>query len=134
MQGVDHLDLTDNELAKSHIRYMIGGRSSDVSNERLYRLWFPERPGALTQFLVTMGERWNISLFHYRNQGSDFGRVLIGLEVPPPWMMLLLVLFCLSLDIILEKRQIILLISCSCKILFVCLLKNPDLLMQFGGF
>ena len=81
--GVDHLDLTDNELAKSHIRYMIGGRSSDVSNERLYRLWFPERPGALTQFLVTMGERWNISLFHYRNQGSDFGRVLIGLEVPP---------------------------------------------------
>lgn len=81
--GFDHSDLTDDDLAKTHIRYMIGGRYSDVSNERLYRFWFPERPGALTQFLVTMGERWNISLFHYRNQGADFGRVLIGLEVPP---------------------------------------------------
>lgn len=80
--GFEHSDLTDDDLAKTHIRYMIGGRSGDVVDERLYRFWFPERPGALTRFLVTMGGKWNISLFHYRNQGGDFGRVLMGMEVP----------------------------------------------------
>lgn len=75
-------DLTDNELAKTHIRYMVGGRSSDVVNEVLFRFWFPERPGALGRFLSHMGEQWNISLFHYRAQGGDYGRVLVGLEIP----------------------------------------------------
>jgi threonine dehydratase len=76
------VDLTDNELAKDHIRYMVGGRSPVVHNERLLRFWFPERPGALARFLATMGADWNISLFHYRMHGGDFGRVLIGLELP----------------------------------------------------
>lgn len=81
--GFDGLDLTDNELAKTHIRYMVGGRSPEAGNEVLYRFWFPERPGALARFLGSMGESWNISLFHYRMQGGDYGRVLIGLEIPP---------------------------------------------------
>ncbi|WP_432822996.1 threonine ammonia-lyase, biosynthetic [Trichloromonas sp.] len=81
-KGFHNVDLTDNELAKTHIRYMVGGRSVDVGREVLYRFWFPERPGALTRFLGTMGESWNISLFHYRLQGGDYGRVLIGLEIP----------------------------------------------------
>jgi len=76
-------DLTDNELAKLHIRYMVGGHARDVKRERLCRFEFPERPGALLQFLDTLGGKWNISLFHYRNHGSDFGRVLAALEVPP---------------------------------------------------
>ena len=80
--GFESLDLTDNELAKTHIRYMVGGRSAEVGNELLYRFWFPERPGALGRFLASMGADWNISLFHYRNQGGDYGRVLIGLEIP----------------------------------------------------
>jgi threonine dehydratase len=80
--GFMNIDLTDNELAKTHVRYMVGGRSSDVSHERLFRFWFPERPGALARFLESMGAGWNISLFHYRMQGGDFGRVLIGLEIP----------------------------------------------------
>ena len=80
--GFENLDLTDNDLAKTHVRYMVGGRSTDVCNEVLYRFWFPERPGALGKFLATMGADWNISLFHYRMQGGDFGRVLIGLELP----------------------------------------------------
>jgi threonine dehydratase len=80
--GFPAVDLTDNELAKDHVRYMVGGRSPVVSNERLLRFWFPERPGALTRFLATMGADWNISLFHYRLHGGDFGRVLIGLELP----------------------------------------------------
>jgi threonine dehydratase len=80
--GFAAVDLTDNELAKDHVRYMVGGRSPVVSNERLLRFWFPERPGALTRFLATMGADWNISLFHYRLHGGDFGRVLIGLELP----------------------------------------------------
>jgi len=80
--GFYNIDLTDNELAKTHIRYMVGGRSAEVGREVLYRFWFPERPGALTRFLGTMGENWNISLFHYRLQGGDYGRVLIGLEIP----------------------------------------------------
>lgn len=80
--GYANIDLTDNELAKTHIRYMVGGRSAAVNNERLFRFWFPETPGALVRFLdATRGER-NISLFHYRMQGGDFGRVLIGLEFP----------------------------------------------------
>jgi threonine dehydratase len=75
-------DMTDNEMAKLHIRYMVGGRSLNVTNERLFRLRFPERAGSLLQFLETLGNRWNISLFHYRNHGSDFGRVLLGVQVP----------------------------------------------------
>ncbi len=68
-------------MAKLHVRHMVGGRAPDVRNERLCRFEFPERPGALTQFLDKMGGRWNISLFHYRNHGADFGRVLAGFEV-----------------------------------------------------
>ena len=81
-QGFENIDLTDNELAKTHVRYMVGGRSPDVHGERLFRFWFPERPGALARFLASMGADWNISLFHYRIQGGDFGRVLVGLEIP----------------------------------------------------
>ena len=81
-QGFNNIDLTNNELAKTHLRYMIGGRSAEATRERLFRFWFPERPGALTQFLADMGADWNISLFQYRNQGGQFGRVLIGLEIP----------------------------------------------------
>jgi len=76
------VDLTDNEMAKMHIRYMVGGRGVGVSNERLFRFEFPERPGALLRFLDRMGERWNISLFHYRNHGAAYGRVLVGIQVP----------------------------------------------------
>ena len=81
-QGYETADLTDNELAKLHVRYMVGGHARGVKRERLCRFEFPERPGALLQFLDTLGGRWNISLFHYRNHGSDFGRVLAALEVP----------------------------------------------------
>jgi threonine dehydratase len=81
-EGFENVDLTDNDLAKTHIRYMVGGRSLSVSREVLFRFWFPERPGALARFLVSMGANWNISLFHYRAQGGDYGRVLIGLEIP----------------------------------------------------
>ena len=76
------MDLTGDEVAKLHIRYMVGGRSSSAQDERLYRFEFPERPGALMDFLDRLGGRWNISLFHYRNHGADFGRVLAGFEVP----------------------------------------------------
>ncbi|MBM9604725.1 threonine ammonia-lyase, biosynthetic [Desulfopila inferna] len=80
--GYENIDLTDNSLAKTHIRYMVGGRSQEVQNERLFRFWFPETPGALVKFLdATRGAR-NISLFHYRMQGGDYGRVLVGLEFP----------------------------------------------------
>jgi len=79
--GYETEDLTDNEMAKLHVRHMVGGRAPDVRHERLCRFEFPERPGALTQFLETLGGRWNISLFHYRNHGADFGRVLAGFEV-----------------------------------------------------
>jgi threonine dehydratase len=82
--GYDAVDLTDNEMAKLHVRHMVGGRAPDVRNERLCRFEFPERPGALTQFLEKLGGRWNISLFHYRNHGADFGRVLAGFEVEEP--------------------------------------------------
>jgi threonine dehydratase len=80
--GFDTLDLTTNELAKEHIRHMVGGRSELARDERLYRFIFPERPGALMRFLSTMHPDWNISLFHYRNQGADYGRILVGLQVP----------------------------------------------------
>lgn len=78
--GYKNLDITDNSLAKTHIRYMVGGKSDAVDQERLFRFWFPETPGALTRFLRATRGRHNISLFHYRAQGGDFGRVLIGLE------------------------------------------------------
>ena len=75
-------DMTDNEMAKLHVRYMVGGHGNGVKNERLFRFEFPERPGALLRFLNYMGERWNISLFHYRNHGAAYGRVLAGIQVP----------------------------------------------------
>jgi threonine dehydratase len=76
------LDLTHDELAKEHIRHMVGGHSALAENERLLRFVFPERPGALMKFLSLMRPGWNISLFHYRNQGADYGRILVGLQVP----------------------------------------------------
>jgi threonine dehydratase len=76
-------DMTDNEMAKLHIRYMVGGHARGLANERLFRFEFPERPGALLKFLQAIGSKWNISLFHYRNHGSDNGRVLAGIQVPP---------------------------------------------------
>ena len=76
------VDLTDNEMAKLHIRHMVGGRASGTEDEALYRFEFPERPGALLRFLTKMGEHWNISMFHYRNHGAAYGRVLIGIQVP----------------------------------------------------
>jgi len=79
-QSFEVLDMSDNSIAKTHIRYMVGGRA-DTNNEVLYRFEFPERPGALLSFLMSVGDHWNISLFHYRNHGADFGRVLIGLQV-----------------------------------------------------
>ena len=79
--GYETVDLTDNEMAKLHVRHMVGGHAPDVQHERLCRFEFPERPGALADFLDALAGRWNISLFHYRNHGSDFGRVLAGLEV-----------------------------------------------------
>jgi len=80
--GYSVIDMTDNELAKLHVRYMVGGRSQALKNERLFRFEFPERPGALVNFLNNMGEQWNISLFHYRNHGNAYGRVLVGVQVP----------------------------------------------------
>jgi threonine dehydratase len=80
--GFDALDLTHDDLAKEHIRHMIGGRSALAQDERLLRFIFPERPGALMKFLSMMRPGWNISLFHYRNQGADYGRILVGLQVP----------------------------------------------------
>ncbi|MDX8406095.1 MAG: threonine ammonia-lyase, biosynthetic [Mariprofundus sp.] len=80
--GLATLNLQDNELGKLHIRHMVGGRCPLTENERLYRFEFPERPGALLEFLSRAGGRWNISLFHYRNHGAAFGRVLAGIEVP----------------------------------------------------
>ncbi len=81
--GFSTLDLTHDELAKEHIRHMVGGHSSLAQDERLLRFVFPERPGALLKFLSLMRPTWNISLFHYRNQGADYGRILVGMQVPP---------------------------------------------------
>lgn len=80
--GFEALDLTHDELAKEHIRHMVGGHSPLAQDERLLRFVFPERPGALMKFLSTMRPNWNISLFHYRNQGADYGRILVGMQVP----------------------------------------------------
>jgi threonine dehydratase len=77
------IDLTHDELAKEHIRHMVGGHSALSQDERLLRFEFPERPGALLKFLSLMRPGWNISLFHYRNQGANYGRILVGLQVPP---------------------------------------------------
>ena len=82
-QGFSVEDMTDNEVAKLHIRHMVGGSGRGLVNERLFRFRFPERPGALLDFLEAIGERWNISLFHYRNHGSDYGRILTGIQVAP---------------------------------------------------
>ncbi|MGH6628048.1 MAG: threonine ammonia-lyase, biosynthetic [Burkholderiaceae bacterium] len=80
--GFDALDLTHDDLAKEHIRHMVGGHSALAQDERLLRFVFPERPGALLKFLSHMRPGWNITLFHYRNQGADYGRILVGLQVP----------------------------------------------------
>lgn len=85
-QGFKTLDLTDNELAKLHLRHMVGGRSPLAGDELLYRFEFPERPGALTKFLSCMSPAWNISLFHYRNNGADYGRIVVGTQVSPDEM------------------------------------------------
>jgi threonine dehydratase len=81
--GIRTLDLSDNELAKLHVRHLVGGRAPQVTHEVLYRFEFPDRPGALMRFLDSMRHDWNISLFHYRNHGADYGRVLAGIQVPP---------------------------------------------------
>ncbi len=81
-KGYPVVDLSDNEAAKVHVRYMVGGHQQGVENEILYRFRFPERPGALLQFLSQLGRNWNISLFHYRNHGAAYGRVLCGVQVP----------------------------------------------------
>ena len=81
-EGFAVLDLTDDELAKLHLRHMVGGHSAMANDEQLYRFEFPERPGALTHFLGRMHPDWNISLFHYRNHGADYARILIGIQVP----------------------------------------------------
>jgi len=76
------VDLTDDELSKLHVRHMVGGHAASVENEVIYRFEFPERPGALMKFLLALGQRWNISLFHYRNHGAAYGRVMVGMQVP----------------------------------------------------
>jgi len=81
-KGYPVVDMTDDEIAKAHIRFMVGGHAQGIDNELLYRFEFPERPGALLKFLSSMGKRWNISLFHYRNHGAAYGRVLVGIQVP----------------------------------------------------
>jgi len=81
-KGYNVIDMTGNEVAKLHTRYMIGGQAGgSVENEALYRFQFPDKPGALLSFLMKVGDRWNISLFHYRNHGSNFGRILMGFQV-----------------------------------------------------
>jgi threonine dehydratase len=80
--GYPVVDMSDNEMAKLHVRYMVGGRVAGIADEVLYRFQFPERPGALLRFLESLAPDWNITLFHYRNHGADFGRVLAGIQVP----------------------------------------------------
>jgi threonine dehydratase len=80
---IEAIDLTDNEMAKLHVRHLVGGHAPAAEHEILYRFEFPERPGALMRFLDSMSATWNISLFHYRNHGADYGRVLVGMQVPP---------------------------------------------------
>ena len=81
-KGFDVIDISSNELAKMHVRYMVGGHASEITDERILRFEFPERPGALLHFLNQIGDRWNISLFHYRNHGAAYGRVLMGIQIP----------------------------------------------------
>ena len=82
-QGYGVLDLTDNETAKLHLRHMVGGRlSEDIEDEMVFRVEFPERPGSLLQFLNALGKDYSISLFHYRNHGAAYGRILVGMQVP----------------------------------------------------
>lgn len=85
-KGFPIVDLTDNELAKLHIRHLVGGRNKAIANEHVFRFEFPERPGALFNFLNKLGGRWNISMFHYRNHGAAEGRIFAGLQVPPEEM------------------------------------------------
>jgi threonine dehydratase len=80
--GYKVMDLSHNEMAKLHVRYMVGGSGTGINDELIYRFEFPERPGALLKFLQAIGSNWNISMFHYRNHGSDYGRVLAGIQVP----------------------------------------------------
>ena len=80
--GFATIDLSEDEMAKLHLRHLVGGKSALAKNEMLYRFEFPERPGALMRFLSSMSPNWNISLFHYRNHGADYGRILVGLQVP----------------------------------------------------
>ena len=80
-QGFNVVDMTANDLAKEHIRYMVGGHAPCELNEVIYSVEFPERPSALLNFLTELGGRWNISLFHYRNHGAAFGKVLMGLQI-----------------------------------------------------
>ncbi len=84
LEGANYqvVDMTDNDMAKNHIRHMVGGHAPKVDHEVIYRFQFPERPGALLEFLTKLADRWNISMFHYRNHGSAFGRVLVGMQVP----------------------------------------------------
>ncbi|MDJ0517206.1 MAG: threonine ammonia-lyase, biosynthetic [Trichodesmium sp. MO_231.B1] len=82
-QGLKSIDLTDDELTKLHLRHLVGGRSPLAHHELLYRFEFPERPGALMKFVASMSPNWNISLFHYRNNGADYGRIAVGMQVPP---------------------------------------------------
>lgn len=84
--GLKTVDLTDDELTKMHLRHMVGGHSPLAYNELLYRFEFPERPGALMKFVASMSPNWNISLFHYRNNGADYGRIVVGMQVPPAEM------------------------------------------------
>jgi threonine dehydratase len=80
---IEAYDLSDNEMAKLHVRHLVGGHAPEAKHEILYRFEFPDRPGALMRFLDSMSRGWNISLFHYRNHGADYGRVLVGMQVPP---------------------------------------------------
>ncbi|MDY7003187.1 MAG: threonine ammonia-lyase, biosynthetic [Cyanobacteriota bacterium] len=86
IEGLKTLDLTDDELTKLHLRHLVGGRSPLAHHELLYRFEFPERPGALMKFVASMSPNWNISLFHYRNNGADYGRIVVGMQVPPDEM------------------------------------------------
>jgi len=79
---LDAIDLTNDEMAKLHLRHLVGGHAPQAKDEVVYRFEFPEKPGALLNFLNHMGQNWNISLFHYRNHGADIGRVLVGMQVP----------------------------------------------------
>ena len=81
--GLTAEDFTDNEMAKLHVRHLVGGHAPQVEHEQVFRFEFPERPGALMRFLNSISQNWNISLFHYRNHGADYGRVLVGIQVPP---------------------------------------------------